>query len=912
MRGTRLRRGSPVFAASIGTITLLFLKRAESMKRFSCISLCILLVSLIPRGALAQTGIITTYAGQVAPINGLPAHTQFLGSASSVAADGSGGFFVSSASFSRVFRVTADGLIFTVAGSSTTPSNLGDGGPATAAQLAGPRGLAVDAVGNLWIADTDNHRIRKVSSKGTISTVAGNGSSGFSGDGGPATAAQLAGPMGISVDAVGNLWIADTGNHRIRKVALNGTISTVGGNGSSGFSGDGGPATSAQLSSPCAIAMDVSGSLFVADRDNHRIRKVVSSGTIGTVAGNGTAGFSGDGGAATSAQLHSPCGVAVDAGGNLIVADTSNSRIRKVSPSGVISTIAGNGTADFGGDGGPATSAKLFGPAGVSQDGSGNLYIADSANGRIRRVSVGGGISTVAGNAPLFSFQDGIPATSARLRSVNGVAVDVAGNVSIADLQDVRKVTPDGTINTVLAKTFNGHGDFNSLLGVAVDANGNIFISDVGDYQLDYEDSRISKVTASGGVTTYAGGISGYGGDGGLATSANLSFPLGLAVDANGNLFIADYSNSRVRKVSATGTINTVAGNGVWGFSGDGGPAISAQIRPVGLAVDASGNLFIAEPDNHRIRKVNSNGTISTVAGTGSPGYSGDGGPAASAQLSIPYGVAVDTAGNLYIADSGNNRIRRVAPNGTISTVVGTGSFGFSGDGGLATMAQLAQPRGVAVNAAGDLFIADTDNQRIRKVSFGPAALTEVAATKGDFNGDGKTDILWRDSAGNVFVWLMDGFTVLDNRQIANVWTGWFIAGVGDFNNDGKSDILWRNSSGDVSVWLMDGAVLTQYRSLGNIWSGWSIAGIGDFDGDGKADILWRSTSGDVSIWLMDGASVSSYRGIANIWTGWAIAGVADFNGDQKADIAWKGPSGEVVIWVMNGFAINYRTIAAP
>ena len=868
------------------------------------VPLYLILVGIMPATSFAQTGTITTYAGQVLPINGLPAATQFLGDPGCVVvADANGGFYLTSGI--QVYRVSGDGLIFTVAGNGISGEYSGDGGAATSAGLM-PFSMTLDSAGNLFIAEYYNNRVRKVTPSGVISTIAGNGTPGFAGDGGPAISAQVENPAGIAVDTGGNLFISDSGNNRIRKVTPNGVISTLAGNGTPGFAGDGGPAISAQLTKPYGIAVDVAGNLFIADYGNSRVRRVTPDGVINTFAGNGTAGFSGDGGTATSAGLSFPSGVAVDAGGNLFVADTANNRIRKVSQGGMITTVAGNGVAGFAGDGGAATSAELSRPAGVSVDGNANLLIADTGNGRIRRVSTGGAISSVAGTVPRFSSLDGIPATSASL-AVNGVAVDAAGNVFIASLQKVRKVAPGGTISTVYAKAFTSHGDFFSLVDVAADASGNIFISDIGDYQSDYEDSRVYKVAANGVVTTYAGGFSGFGGDGGLATSARLSFPDGLAVDSSGNLFIADTANNRVRRVSANGTISTVAGNGVAGFAGDGGPAISAQIRPSGIALDASGNLFIAEPANHRIRKVTSNGTISTVAGIGSPGYSGDGGPATSAQLSSPAGVAVDTAGNIFIADTGNSSIRKVTPAGVISTIAGSGSAGYGGDGGLATKARLNQPRRVAVSSTGDLFIADTNNNRIRKVSFGPAALNEVAATKGDFNGDGKTDILWHDTTGNVSMWLMDGFTVLDNRPVANVWTGWFIAGVGDFNKDGKSDILWRNTSGDVSIWLMDGAVITHYHGLGNIWTGWSIAGVGDFDGDGKADILWRSTSGDVAIWLMDGASVSSYREIANIWNGWAIVGVADFNRDGKADILWRDTAGNVAIWLMNGFNVISR-----
>src|ERR1035437_6506014 len=492
---------------------------------------------------------------------------------------------------------------------------------ALSAPLGTPLGVAVDAQGNVYAADNTNNIVVRISPNGLLTVVAGNGTRGFSGDGGPATSASLNNPGSVAADSAGNLYMADSGNHRIRKVS-GGTITTVAGNGNSGFSGDGGPATSASLKFPAGVAVDSAGNLYIAEPSNYRVRKV-SGGTITTVAGNGNPGNSADGGPATSASI-SPFGVAVDSAGNLYIADPF--RIRKVS-GGTITTVAGNGAYRFSGDGGPATSALLNIPEAVAVDSAGNLYIADLDNYRVRKVTHGT-ITTVAGNgSPGFSG-DGGPATLASLSQPTGVAVDSAGNLYIADPnnQRVRKVS-GGTITTVAG-------------------NGN----------------------ASGG----------FSGDGGPATSASLDNPGAVAVDSTGNLYIADYLNHRVRKVSG-GTITTVAGNGNYGFSGDGGPATSASVNPYRVAVDSAGNLYIAELNN-RIRKV-SGGTITTVAGNGNFDSSGDGGPATSASLEGPVGLAADSADNLYIAET--SRIRKVS-GGTITTVAGNGNYGFSGAGGAA------------------------------------------------------------------------------------------------------------------------------------------------------------------------------------------------------------------------------------
>jgi trimeric autotransporter adhesin len=686
-------------------------------------SLVLFSVILPALNSFAQSGIITTYVGPGRPVMGTMAIAQAIDYPASVAFDGTGGFYVSSYAQNRVYRVSSDGKLSLVAGSGNLGFS-GDGGQASLAQLNRPHGVIVDSAGNLFIADSGNNRIRKVSGSGIITTVAGTGSSGSSGDGGPATSAQLLFPYGAAVDSAGNLFIADSDNHRIRKVSTSGIITTVAGTGSAGFSGNGGQATSAQLYYPDWIVVDSAGNLYIADSYNSCIRKVSASGIITTVAGTGSSdGYSGDGGPATSAELYWPEGVALDSAGNLFIADSGNSCIRKVSTSGIISTVAGTGSSiGYSGDGGQATSAQFNYPYGVNVDSAGNLFIVDTWNNRIRKVSTSGIITTVAGNGSFGYGGDGGPATSAQINSSYGVAVDSAGNLFIADTYNerIRKVSTSGIIATVAGNGslgYSGDGgqaaaaELDNPYGVAVDSAGNLFIADTYNH-------RIRKVSASGIIATVAGnGSSGYGGDNGSATSAQLNYPSSVTIDSAGSLFIADSNNHRIRKVSTSGIITTVAGNGSSGYSGDSGSATSAQLNyPYGVVVDFAGNLFISDGDNHRIRKV-SLGIITTVAGNGSYGYSGDSGPATSAQLYYPNGVAVDSAGNLFIADESNNCIRKVSASGIITTVAGNGSYGYSGDGGPATSAQLYYPTGVAVDSAGNLFIADYYNSRIRKVT---------------------------------------------------------------------------------------------------------------------------------------------------------------------------------------------------
>jgi uncharacterized protein (TIGR03437 family) len=681
---------------------------------------------LICAALSAEAQTISTIAGSnwVFPAAPLPAVKAPLGRVTGVAVDKAGNYYVADLENNLVLKVNASGTLSIVAGNGGVGYS-GDGGPATSATLHDLQGIAVDGGGNLYIADSGNNRIRMVNTSGIIATVAGtgpNGISSYSGDGGPATSAELNLPSGVAVDGAGNLYIADMGNNRIRKVSPAGIITTVAGNGTDVYSGDGGPATSAELSLPQGVAVDAAGNLFIADTRNLRIRKVSAAGTITTVAGNGSYGSSGDGGPATSATLNLPQGIAVDGAGNLFIADTVNNRIRKVNAAGTITTVAGNGSYGYAGDGSAATSAELGGPEGAAVDSTGNLLIADSYNARLRKVALNGIISTVAGDGGFHYGGDGGPATSAELFLPESVAADNAGNLFVADTSNnrIRQINQAGVITTVAgngAHGYSGDGgpatsaELNQPSGVAVDNAGSLFIADQAN-------NRIRMVNPAGIITTVAGnGTPGDSGDGGPATSAELNQPAGVALDNAESLFIADQANNRIRMVSPAGIITTVAGNGKPGYSGDGGPATSAELSsPSGVAADDLGNLFIADTGNNRVRKVNPAGTIATVAGTGPGYYFGDGGAATNAGLWSPQGVALDSAGNLFIGDSNNNRIRMVNPAGTITTVAGSGTEGFSGDGGPASGADLFDPYGVAVDNAGDLFIADTYNSRIRKV----------------------------------------------------------------------------------------------------------------------------------------------------------------------------------------------------
>src|SRR5947207_1446649 len=344
--------------------------------RYWAASLFLLLLDVT---SFAQSYTIATYAGPGFPLNGTLATTQAIDFPYAVISDGNGGFYVSSYAPSRIYRVGTDGRMTLVAGSGI-PGFSGDGGPATSAQINGPMGLARDTSGNLFFADSGNNRIREITPNGIINTVTGTSVAGFSGDGGPAAGAQLRTPRSVAVDPSGNVFIADASNARIRKIDAGGTINTFAGVGITGFAGDGGPAINAQIGTPEGIALDSAGNLFIAEPGNARVREVTADGIIHTIAGTGTPGFSGDGGPATSAQFNAPYAVAFDSRGNLLVADLNNNRVRTVSPSGVITTLT----------------AQLRNPSDVMIDPSGNVFIADSTNYRVQKMSPAGVITSVA------------------------------------------------------------------------------------------------------------------------------------------------------------------------------------------------------------------------------------------------------------------------------------------------------------------------------------------------------------------------------------------------------------------------------------------------------------------------------------------------------------------------------------
>jgi uncharacterized protein (TIGR03437 family) len=582
--------------------------------------------------------------------------------------------------------------IQTVAGA----DNAGDGGSALSAALGQPEGIAIDKAGNIYVADAAANRVRIIAPDGTIQTFAGTGVAGFAGDGGPATAAQLNQPYGLALDPAGNLYIADLGNGRVRKVSITGVIQTVAGGGAfpATNQGQGGPATSAQLMQPRNVTLDAAGSLYISDFGANQVYSVGFDGTLTLMAGTGVAAFSGDGTSALLAQLSAPAGLAVDFYGQLYIADSGNNRVRKVyngviitvfntpGPTGlalgstgtlyvaassyfgtlsqqipaissavdvavdlagdlfassgafvlelpaggiggIATTIAGSGASpNFGGDNGPATAAQLYAPSSVVMDSSGNWYIADTSNNRIRMVTPAGVISTIAGTATAGSTGDNGPASAAQLNAPRALAFDIFGNLCVADSgnNEVRKITPAGLILPAITQP-NSSIALNNPVSVATDALGSVYIADAGN-------NRIVKVTAAGATSILAPIVQ----------------PQAVAVDSSGNVWVAD--PTQVWTITPAGVASTM---------------ITGLNSPTAIAFASDGSLLIAEPGANLIQQWTS-GSLATIAGTGTAGFSGDGGPALSAQLNGPAGIGIGANGVFWIADSGNNRVRSLTP----------------------------------------------------------------------------------------------------------------------------------------------------------------------------------------------------------------------------------------------------------
>jgi len=565
--------------------------------------------------------------------------------------------------------------ITTRAGSDTS----GDGSAGMYVLLLQPQAVAFDGNGNLYIADAADHRVRVMNTDGIVTTIAGTGRPGFSGDGGVASLAQLNRPYGVAADSAGDIYIADLGNARVRRVDTHGVITTVAGGGSTepNNTGEGIAALDAQLASPRNVVAAADGSVYFSDFDGQRVFRVDSSGMLTTVAGTGAQGFSGDGGKAISAEIAYPAGLAVDASGALYIADSGNGRVRRIA-NGTITTVASvGGVVDvaldssghlyvaapqmLGDPDSPIPGSAQLDPRGLAVNPAGNIVY--SAGNLVEVTDLAGIHMPLVGLSGASAWGDGGPATAARFASPMGCALDGAGNLYVADTGEnrIREVNAKGIVSTVY-----GTGDsttLNAPQSVAITSDGSLLIADTGN-------GRVLKRDSSGNVSTLLDQLRApsylYSDPGGdlyiaetgadritlLAADGSTQFlpvtqPVAVTRDASGNLYVAQSGSGQLLRFGASGWGTTVA---------------TGLGQPVGLAIDASGNILAADSLNNEVVSVSPTGTITTLAGTGTAGFAGDNGPALTALLSGPTDVKPDTGGNVYVVDAGNNRVRLLTP----------------------------------------------------------------------------------------------------------------------------------------------------------------------------------------------------------------------------------------------------------
>lgn len=661
---------------------------------------------------------------------------------------------------------------------------VGDEGEAVEAYTRRPVGSALDANGNLYFADESAHRVRKVDANGIITTVAGTGEASFSGDGGLATSATLNRPVDVAVDAAGNLFIADNNNRRVRKVTPAGVITTVAGNGTTTFR-DNVDATTGGFGYVGGLAIDGSGNVYVADGSHQRIRRISTGGLLTTVAGDGTTGYSGDGGQATSASLAAPSDVAFDPAGLLHIADTYNGVVRKVAANGVISTVAGGGSSLD--EGVPPLQAQLQSPSAIGFDAGGSLYVAETNGYRIRRVS-GGQVQTVVGNGNYGDTSgDGGDALAAAIGSVEYMTVAPDGRIFLSSgWAPVRLAVPGGQINRYAG---GGVGDgpvatraiLDDPRPLAASADGTVIVATRG---------RLRRISPTGAISTIAGyGQEGYTGDGGPAVEAQIGAVTGIVMAPGGEVFFSDYSSGTIRRIGTDGIIDTFAvvpgtqglardaagnfytttghtvvrissagvaavfaGTGGSGFGGDGGQALQATFSyPRALASGPAGALYVLDAGNYRLRRIGADGVVTTVAGNGSATYAGPG-LATSVSISNVSDLAVDVAGNVYLSHAGSDRVVKVTTGGQLVEFAGDGTYGFLGDGGPALGAQFRGPAGVAVVpvADGDVFISDEGNSRVRRVRLSaPATVPDAPGVPVVVAGDGMAVVSFQPPAND-------------------------------------------------------------------------------------------------------------------------------------------------------------------
>lgn len=629
-------------------------------------------------------------------------------------------------------------------------------GAASEARFSRPAGIAVDSSGNVYVAESRNCTIRKVTPDGTVTTLAGVARSCGYVDG-PGSEARFSEPHGLAIDGSRNLYVSDRSYSIIRKVTPLGEVTTLAGEAGSSGSADG-TGSAARFSQPAGLCVDANGDILVADYYNHTIRKITPAGVVTTVAGLAGVPGSADG-TGSAARFKHPAGLAVDGSGNIYISDSSNQTIRKMTPGGVVTTVAGlagsTGSAD-----GAGAAARFLTPWGIVADAAGNLTIADQTNHTIRRMTPAGVVTTFAGLVSSRGSSDGT-GSAARFDSPSGVSIDRSGNLYVTDWQGhaIRKITPAAVVTTFAGRaSASGSVDatgsaarFNYPSGLTTDAGGNVYVADM-------ENQTVRKVTPAGAVTTLAGMPGTYGSADGTGSAARFDYPWGAAVDGSGNIYVSDVNNFKIRKVTQGGVVTSLAGSGSFGTSDGAGSAASFGLL-ADLTVDGSGNIYAADYYSHTIRKVTPAGVVTTFAGTAAASGSSDG-TGSAARFHYPYGVAVGSGGNLFVADTGNQTIRKATPAAAVTTFAGTAGGNGSGDG-TGSAARFSSPLSLATDSSGNIYVADGSlNYMIRKITPAAVVTTIGGTVYSDATVDGtgsearftRTAGLTVAGSGNVYV----------------------------------------------------------------------------------------------------------------------------------------------------------------
>lgn len=673
-----------------------------------------------------------------------------------VAFDAGGNLYVADSGNSVIRKLTPTGVSATIAGSASAMGT--SDGTGSNAHFTTPGGIAVDSSGNMYVADTGNHSIRKVTPTGVVTTLAGvTGTSGFAD--GTGAVARFNNPTGIVLSASGDLYVADTGNNSIRKVTTAGVVTTFAGSGAAGSTDDTGRAAS--FRGPNSLAFDASGNLYVTDALNQTLRKIVPAGTVSTFAGS-TGNAGNNDGVGVAATFNLPHGVVIDASGNIYVADSGSNLIRKVTPAGVVGTLAG---ATGGGRSvdGTTNAARFQTPEGLALDLNGVITVADSFNHTIRKVTTAGVVTTFAGSPSSVGSAEGTGAT-ATFTNPYGVAIDSAKNVYVADTYNnaIRKITPGGVVTT-LAGLPGQQGSVDAKgtaarfyypIGVAVDSSGIVYVADSFNH-------TIRKIATDGTVTTLAGQAGAIGTNDGAGSSARFFRPSGLAVDGSGNVYVADSANNSIRKITAGGVVSTLAGltgPGNLGFVDGTGTAARFQ-SPSGLSLDGAGNVIVADTINNAIRKVTPSGVVTTISGSPSGGGFIDG-PVAVAHFSQPFSTAVDGAGNIYVADYNNDIVREITTAGNVIKIAG-GAGLYGTENGVGNAARFFDVTGVAAEPGGTIYIVDSTNNMIRKgVPPGAPAISTQPVSQNITAGQSVTFSVSASGTGLTYQWLKDGVAI--------------------------------------------------------------------------------------------------------------------------------------------------------